>query len=331
MAGDLVPAGPAGNDRLNELTNSFLTGRISGDTRRAYRLDLASWLRWCAAAGVHPTEAWPEHVMEWLAALAEAGESGGTRGRRLSCVSSWYKWLIRHRAMTRNPAILDRAERPKAAPRGAPALSDPQVEAMLDAAAADRNLRSAAIVFLLLTTGIRVGELIDANVGDLGMHRGVTVLHVMGKGRRQRPVEVEANTLDRINAYLASRTDITRLPALPDQPGAATRPLIATRSGRRIGRKEVRELLRRLARQAGLPASLVANLTPHSTRATSITAQLDAGVPLHVVQQQAGHGDPRTTLIYDRSRWDPNKSPARALAVRWRTGRRRTQPEGEAS
>jgi len=330
VAGALVPARESGdNDRLNELTNSFLAGRKSADTRRAYRLDLSSWLLWCAAAGVHPTDAWPEHIMQWLAALQDGGESGATRARRLSAVSSWYRWLIRHRAMDRNPAVLDRDERPVPAPRRAPALSDPQVEQLLAEAAADPNLRTAAIIYLLLTTGIRVGELLAANIGDLGMEQGLTVLNVTGKGRRQRPVEVEAHTLARVNAYLASRTDAARLPTLRGQPGAAERPLIATASGRRMGRKEVRELLLRLARQAGLPARLVDRLTIHSTRATQITAQLEAGLPLRDVQRNAGHASPLTTEIYDRSRWSADHSGARALARRWHLDR--LEPEGEAS
>lgn len=322
--GELVPApGSAGDDtgRLNELTNSFLAGRKSSHTRQAYQRDLGSWLRWCADAGVYPTAAWPEHIMGWQAALAAGGEAGATRARRLSAVSSWYRWLIRHRAIDRNPAVLDRAERPVASPRRAPALSDAQVQRMLAAAAADRNLRTAAIVFLLLTTGIRVGELIAANVADLGLDRGVTVLQVRGKGSRDRPVEIEPNTLARIDAYLASRTDVERLPTLPGQSRGGDRPLIVTATGRRMDRWAVRKLLLRLARQAGLPARLVDQLTPHSTRATQITASLESGVPLRDVQRNAGHASPITTELYDRSAWSPDRSPSRTVARRWHADR----------
>lgn len=326
MSRDLMLAA-GGNDRLNELTNSWLR-KLTDHTRQAYRRDLESWLLWCAANEVHPTDAWAEHVLGWLTALAGT-ESGATRARRLSAVSSWYKWLIRHRAMDRNPAVLDRTERPVAAPRRAPALSDIQVGKLLTAAAEDPNLRTAAIIYLLLTTGIRVGELVAANVGDLGIDSGVTVLHVRGKGARGRPVEIESHTLARIDVYLASRTDIERLPALPGQPGAGDRPLIVTATGRRIDRWMVRRLLLRLARQAGLPVRLVERLTPHSTRATQITESLAAGVALRDVQRNAGHASPVTTEIYDRSGFDPTRSPARALARRWHADRIDNQPEGQ--
>lgn len=328
MSAELVPAEPVGNDRLNELTRRWLKVRRSEDTRQAYRRDLESWLLWCGANGLHPTDAWQQHILDWLASLADS-QAGSTRSRRLSAVSSWYQWLIRHQAMDRNPAVVGRQERPVSTPKQAPALSDAQVEKLLAAAVAD-GLRSAAIMYLLFTTGIRVGELRAANVGDLGMDDGVTVLHVHGKGSRLRPVEIEPNTLRRIEAYLASRTDVERLPALPGQTAAGDRPLIATATGGRVDRWYVGDLLERLAGKAGLPERLVARLSPHSTRATHITASLAAGMALFDVQRNVGHANPGTTERYDRSRFAADRSPARTLARRWHVDR--IEPtEGEAS
>lgn len=324
---DLVPAGdPTSNERLNELTNDWLVARLSEHTKDAYRRDLASWLTWCRTNGVYPTDARHRHVLLWLGSLAH--EAGATRARRLSAVSSWYGWLIREEAMGRNPALLDRAERPKPAPRRAPALSDGQVEKLLAAAVADTP-RAAVIVWLLLTTGIRVGELAAANVGDLGLDRGMTVLYVRGKGGRTRLVAIAPGTLARVEAYLATRTDVDRLPAVPGQVAAGDRPLVATSTGRRIDRTTVRRLLLRLARQAGLPQRLIDQLTPHSTRATHITASLEGGAPMGDVQRHAGHASPVTTGMYDRAPQSPERSPAWLLERRWHTTR--IEAEGEAS
>jgi|KBSSwiStaDraftv2_1062776.scaffolds.fasta_scaffold160639_2 site-specific recombinase XerD len=324
---DLVPAGdPTSNERLNELTNDWLVARLSEHTKDAYRRDLASWLKWCRTNGVYPTDARHRHVSLWLGSLTH--ESGSTRARRLAAVSSWYGWLIREEATDRNPALLDRAERPKPAPRRAPALSDGQVEKLLAAALADTP-RAAAIVWLLLTTGIRVGELVAANVGDIGLDRGMTVLYVRGKGGRTRLVTIAPGTLARIEAYLADRTDLDRLPALPGQVAAGDRPLVATRTGRRIHRTAVRLLLRRLAAEAGLPERLIDQLTPHSTRATHITTALDGGMPMGDVRRAAGHASIVTTDMYDRSPNSPERSPSWQLEKRWHTAR--IEAEGEAS
>jgi site-specific recombinase XerD len=328
VSADLVPVEQAGADRIAELTRQWFDSRKSEHTEAAYRLDLASWLGWCRANEVPALDARFGHVMEWLAELASGDphtgrrpESGSTRARRLGAISGWYRWLIRHDAATRNPADLDRSERPVLAPRRAPALSDAQAEALLTVADADTP-RSAAIVWLLLTAGIRVGELTAANVCDIGQDRGVTVLHVHGKGGKTRMVEVEPYTLHRVDRYLADRGDVELLPVVVDQAGAGRdRPLIATVAGNRIDRKEVRRVLKRLAKVAGLPASLVDRLTPHSTRATFVTTSIDAGVPIRDIQLAAGHASPVTTEAYDRSAWSPDRSPSRKVATRFHAAR----------
>src|SRR2546430_866980 len=180
------------NAHLRELTRLWLKTRKSEHTRRAYHLDLASWLGWCRANDVRALEAWPGHILEWLAVLTAGDpvtgrqpEKGTTRARRLRAVSGWYKWLM-------------------------------------------------------LTTGIRVGELIAANAADIGQDRGVTVLHVRGKGGKTRPVEIEPYTMGRLDAYLAGRGDVDLRPVrMPSAGAGAERPLIATSSGKRIDRKGV--------------------------------------------------------------------------------------------
>lgn len=319
MTADLVPIQPApsGDEHLAELTRLWLAGRRTEHTRRAYRLDLSSWLGWCHANGVHPVEAWPAHILSWLAELAEGDpttgrkpERGSTRARRLGAVSGWYRWLIRHQAAERNPAMLERNERPVLDKRQAPAFSPQQAEKML--AEADKDTpRAAAIVYLLTYTGLRVGELIAANVGDIGMTEGQMVLHVRGKGGKRRPVRLNPYVLDRLDRYAEVRPDSTNLPVTADQAGAGKdRPLIVTRYGSRLDRKEVVRLLRRLARQAGLPAQLVDNLTPHTTRATYATTAIGEGLDLRAVQITMGHASPQTTAGYDRSAVTPGRDPA---------------------
>lgn len=334
MTAELVPVQPAptGDERLAELTRLWLAGRRSEHTRRAYRLDLASWLGWCSANDLHPADAWPAHIMSWLAELAEGDpttgrkpERGATRARRLGAVSGWYRWLIRHEAAVRNPAALERDERPVLDRRRAPALSTEQAEKML--AAADKDTaRAAAIVYLMTYTGLRVGELIAANAGDVGMDEGQMVLNVRGKGGKGRPVRLNPYVLDRLNRYAASRPDGSHLPVTADQAGAGKgRPLIATRYGNRVDRKEVVRLLRRLARLAGLPAQIADNLNPHTTRATYATSSIANKLDLRAVQQTMGHASPQTTAGYDRSDVTPDRDPAIRLLGIIRPPQRETE------
>ncbi len=318
MAGDVALAGQGGNDWIGQLTAQFLSTRKSVNTRDAYRRDLSSWLRWCAAAGVHPVEdARYGDVLAWVASLApdpaagRAGEAGTTRNRRLSAVASWYRWLIRHGATERNPAAVDPAERPTAAPRPTPALSPAQAEQLL--AAADRDgPRSALVVYLMVYTGIRVGELIAADDGDVGMTDGEMILHVRAKGGKTRQVRLNQYVMRRYQAWQEARPDRdTPLPVVAGQAGAGSgRPLVVNGRGSRLYRNEVQRLLRRLARGAGIPPEMATRLSPHVTRATYATSSFAGNLTLRAVQQTMGHASPLTTIRYDRSGLTAAQDPA---------------------
>ena len=79
---------------------------------------------------------------------------------------------------------------------------------------------------------------------------------------------------------------------------ATAGPLLITRSGERLDRWAAWKVIRGLARTAGVEHAVF----PHALRHGFVTAALDAGVPLHRVQDAAGHRDPRTTRRYDRAR-----------------------------
>lgn len=326
---ELVPSSPDEHVRqIDELTEAFFQSRKSEHTRAAYRKDIRSWWDWCLHRRLNPLKARPADILVWLADL-QAGrepftrpEAGTTRARRVAAVSSWYRWLIRHDAAERNPVVLDPNERPTKAPRPAPGLSDDQAEKLLAAADADRSPRTAAMVWLMLTTGVRVGELCAADTADVGMDRGVTVLHVRGKGGKTRPVEIVPPAWVRLNAYLESRRDVQRLPVPQDQAGAGERkPLIATDTGKRIDRKEPWRVLRRLAQVAGLPSELAGFLCPHSTRATFVTSALEDEAPIRDIQRTVGHASPVTTQGYDRSLYTADRSPGRRVARRFHADR----------
>jgi site-specific recombinase XerD len=306
-------------DHTARLAAAFTATRKSPHTRDAYHRDLTNWLTWCTTAGINPLDAWPAHITAWLRTLREVhGEAGTTQARRLGAVSSWYRWLIRHQQAARNPADLDPAERPVRAARPAPALSDDHVGRLL--AAADRDTpRAALIVWLLLHTGLRVTELVTARLGDVGVDWGYTLLNIHGKGGKGRRVVLVPNVVARLDAYLAQRPDgPATTVVLAGQAGAGRdRPLIATATGKPLGRNKVRLLLHRLAKAAGLPAAVVDTLSPHSTRATYVTASLASGVPIYDVAQDVGHSSTDTTRGYDRSRYDPARSAAYRLQDRF--------------
>lgn len=298
---------------LRRQVDAFLRTRKSDHTRAGYRRDLSHWIGWCIAHGLWPLgpEVRPGHVQMWLADLRDEGDSDSTRARRLSSVSSWYRWLTRQEAFDRNPADLDTNDRPPVN-RGRSdslALSPQQTDTLIAAADAD-SPRTSALVALLAVTGARVGEILAANVDDLTYMSGQRVLPIMGKGRRKRPLPLPPSVSDRIDAYLATRRDQPdRLPAL--QAGSRpARPLFVTATGGRLDRKQVRRDLKRLAKDAGGDLAAVADrLSPHVTRHSYATDLLNAGAPLRDVQYAMGHASPVTTERYDHGDLHQDRHP----------------------
>jgi hypothetical protein len=95
--------------------------------------------------------------------------------------------------------------------------------------------------------------------------------------------------------------------------GRTEGPLFITRTGARLREPEVWKLLRRLAKRAALPQADTVH--PHVLRHGFITDALEQGTPLHVVQDAAGHKDPRTTQRYNRARKRLDGHPAYTVAA----------------
>jgi integrase/recombinase XerD len=95
--------------------------------------------------------------------------------------------------------------------------------------------------------------------------------------------------------------------------GRTAGPMFTTSTGRRWSEPEVWKHLRVLARKAGIPQA--DSIKPHALRHGFITDGLDAGVPLHEMQDAAGHRDPRTTQRYNRRRGRLEGHPAYTVAA----------------
>lgn len=264
-------------------------------------MSVDSWLTWCGRYDIDPLQAKRRHVDVYSNYLESEGLIPATIARKLSSISSWYKYLIHEEVLDRNPVDSERptVERDISQAVG---LSADEAAAFLDAADAD-GPRTAALMRLLLFNGFRVGSLLNATVGDLGYNAGHRVLTTTWKGGKRRLAPLSPPTIAAVDAYLASR------PHAGEQD-----PLFTTRTGRCLTEPHVFRLVRRLARLAGIPSA--DQLSPHSLRHTFATSALDAGASLRDVQDAMGHVDPRTTRRYDRARNNLDRHPTYAVAAR---------------
>jgi integrase/recombinase XerD len=273
--------------------------RESPHTRVAYIRDVGWWLSWCLAHG-QPPEAAPTATADlYMAASTASGLARATVARRVAAVSSWYAYLVREQCARTNP--FGGAERPRldahaSSTRG---LSAEQLTAMLDRAAARESARTCALLWLMYATAGRIGSILDARIEGLGLDRGHQVLDLIVKGGHAKRFVIPPPALAALHRYLDERGN------------PAQGPIFVSRTGRRLTQSYAWKLINRVARAAGVTHTV----SPHSLRHSAITIALGQGRPLHVVQDFAGHADPRTTRRYDRDRNSLDRSPAYELAA----------------
>ena len=321
-------AAAADADPVALLVFGWLASKRSEHTRTAYARDIGitprrragrapSWLAWCQARGVHPvTGVSGLHVAMYARQLDAAGLAPASVARRLTAVAGWYAWLAARGHIAVSPAA-GIARPSSAAPvPAAPGLNRDQAVALLrtaDAAPGPQRARTAALVAVLLFTGARLGEVIGADVEDLGTERGHRVLRVTRGDGQRRSLALPRPAAARIDAYLSGRADLAGVRG--SCGGPARRPLFATGPGRRLFPADVWRLVRRLAAQAGLPDDLAGHLGPEALRHSFAALYLDAGGSLGDLQRVMGHADPRTTQRYGQARHGPAGSPGELVAA----------------
>ena len=248
-------------EREQLLVSAWLTGLRSARTRRAYAGDVAAWLGWLADRETDVPAAGRVHVDLWAATQLDAGAAASSVRRRLSALSSFYRYCAAHDLIGRVPT--QGVARPVVDPdyTATVGLDRDQARALVAAADADTGaqaLRTAAVVRLLLHNALRVDEACAADIADLGEDCGHRVLRVVRKGARKAKIPLTPATVAALEAYLAHRAQRAGVGEWRQLSG----PLLATAAGGRLRQGHLWDLVRRLARTAGIGAW--EQLSPHS-------------------------------------------------------------------
>lgn len=189
--------------------------------------------------------------------------------------SSFYSWLEDEDYIVKSP--VRRIHKVKTAKVIKEAFTDENLEVLRDTC---DNLRNLALVEMLTSTGIRVGELVGLNSADINFNERSCI--VFGKGESEREVYFDARTKLHLSAYLEERTDCN--PAL----------FVAINSPHgRLTISGVEKILRELGKDAE-----IAKVHPHRFRRTLATMAIDKGMPIEQVQKLLGHVKIDTTMHY---------------------------------
>jgi integrase/recombinase XerD len=193
-------------EREQFLVAAWLTGLRSARTRRAYAGDMAAWLGWLAARDTDVLAAGRVHVDLWAATWLDTGAAASSVRRRLSALSSFYRYCAAHDLTGRIPT--QGVARPAVDPdyTATVGLDRDQARALVAAAdAGPQALRTAAVVRLLLHNALRVDEACAADITDLGEDSGHRVLRVVRKGARKAKIPLTPATVAALEAYLTDR------------------------------------------------------------------------------------------------------------------------------
>jgi len=190
-------------------------------------------------------------------------------------ISSFFSWLEEEDYILKSP--MKRIHKIKTKQQVKEIISDEAIEQLRDNC---KCIRDLAMIDLLYSTGIRVGELVNLNISDVDFEARECV--VFGKGDKERKVYFDAKAKIHLQEYLDSRND--RNPAL-------FVTLDAPYDRLKISGVEIR--MRRLGRALNMD-----KIHPHKFRRTMATRAIDRGMPIEQVQKLLGHSQIDTTMQY---------------------------------
>ena len=190
-------------------------------------------------------------------------------------ISSFFSWLEEEDYILKSP--MKRIHKIKTKTVVKNTISDEDIEKLRDHCS---NIRDLAMIDLLYSTGMRVGELVNLNIDNVDMEQRECIVY--GKGDKERKVYFDAKAKIHLLNYLNSRSDTN--PAL-------FVTLDAPHERLKISGVEIR--IRELGRKLGLE-----RIHPHKFRRTMATRAIDKGMPIEQVQKILGHSQIDTTMKY---------------------------------
>ncbi len=235
-------------------------------------------------------------IRAWLRELADIVGSN-TLARKMATLRAFYRFMMQTGHCSANPAAGMRLPKIR---RKLPLTISAEAAGELMAIPNEEireTVRDRAILELLYGCGLRVSELTSLNFDSIDLE--ARVVHVHGKGKKQRVVPLGRPALQAVQAHLASSRE---QPDDDDDDGERKRvgarrqaaPLFVGARGGRLGVRRVQELVQRY----GALATGRANLHPHALRHACATHMLEGGADLRAIQDMLGHETVATTQRY---------------------------------
>jgi site-specific recombinase XerD len=258
---------------------------LAQNTRVAYRTDLGMLEGFLGTRGIdriHDVKLLDLDV--FLAELDAEGYSPASRERYVYCLKAFFRSLKRYGVIPENPAL---ELRPPRVPRREPRyLTKDEYGRLLRVCS--HHPRDAAVIELLLQTGMRVGECARLKVGDIDLPTRISkepdavgTVRVKRKGGKTDSIPLNYKACQALAAWLRAR------------PTTDSRTLFLTKYRNPLSRRSIQELVVRYLVDAGIRSA-----SAHTLRHTHATHHLIAGTDLRTIQANLGHAHISTTALY---------------------------------
>lgn len=264
-------------DSNDKLVDSFISSkRIEGCSEKSLKYYQKTITNMLGAVGKQVKHIDTDDLRKYLTSYQEDNNSSRvTIDNIRRILSSFFSWLEEENYIMKSP--VRRIHKIKTASTIKDTYTDEALEQMRDDCS---ELRDLALVDMLASTGMRVGELVLLNRSDIDFEERECV--VLGKGNKERIVYFDARTKLHLKQYLDSRTDDNE---------ALFVSLKAPYNRLKIGGVEVR--IRKIGKRLKIHKA-----HPHKFRRTLATMAIDKGMPIEQLQQLLGHRRIDTTLQY---------------------------------
>ena len=256
---------------------------LSKNTTNSYQRDLNKFSKFLKASGVSDFDSLTEEMCSaWISDLFQNNVSARSIQRHISSAKGFFNYLKKSGLVTNSPfELINSPKSPSHLPN---ILSPEEVSQLLNFKPKNaQEKRDLAIIELIYSSGLRVSEAVNVNLGDFEDNK--TFLRVMGKGSKTRLVPVGRYAKNAIEGWMIER----------DKLSTKDNSLFVNLRGRRITTRSVQERLKNIAIMQGLPP-----VNPHMLRHSFATHLLESSGDLRSIQELLGHSSLSTTQIYTR-------------------------------
>ena len=270
------------NDYILNFCNYLLIEKkYSSNTIESYKRDLTKFFTFLNKDNLDIAK---DDIHRYLKYLSEEHMNEKSISRNISCLKSFYKFLLIEKEIKENP--MDEIEIPKLRKSLPKSLTEEEINLLLEIPLVDDfSYRNKAMLELLYATGMRVSELINLTLLDIDLDSAI--VRTIGKGSKERIIPIGDYALHYVKKYIYDcRNNMLKK--------EINNYLFLNNNGKKMTRQGFFKILKKRQQEVGIKKEL----SPHTLRHSFATHLLNHGADLRSIQELLGHSDIGTTQIY---------------------------------